>query len=393
MAKVYTSTIQVSCRKEHNCVRCGGAYSYPFARTVKGQAGNAEAASQRAQVAARKVIEQEVDVQPCPTCGTVQPDMIGQQRARSHKRTFWVIFVLLVTLLILRGTDILQSNTATWIAVAVCALAAASYGVADAKNFNRDTDANRRLAADRVATAGVLFQPGRPVATGMVETAPRSMVNRVTLGLVFLSVVLAAAPELLRMSRGWPLNDECYTPVVGPGDSTRVYLPQKITSIKGYWRGTPRAALAGQGPGGTPLPVKATANENNWGTTISVKSSEKNSSSTPWVNLELPDNASLAGKMVDCDINLDIQFPEASGSTSFVTQSLNMKHSLKLALAPPGAGTEYRTWWWRGTLAATGLLIVCGPVLIRAARGLQRQAPPTKTYALNAPPLPQAARA
>ena len=45
------------------------------------------------------------------------------------------------------------------------------------------------------------------------------------------------------MSKGWPLNDETYPPVVGPGDQVRVYMNQKITSIKSYWKGDAQVTL------------------------------------------------------------------------------------------------------------------------------------------------------
>ena len=84
MAKTYTSTIAVSCWKEHTCIRCGAVYAYEFVRNIKGQGSTEAKASLKAQAAADKAIRRDVDMQPCPTCGLYQPDMVGQQRARRH---------------------------------------------------------------------------------------------------------------------------------------------------------------------------------------------------------------------------------------------------------------------------------------------------------------------
>src|SRR5437764_1393403 len=93
MAKTYTSTIELNCWKEHICGCCGSAYSYEFKRRLSGRANTAEKASINAQAAVARALAHETDMQPCPTCGTFQPDMIGQQRARAHKRTFWLALI------------------------------------------------------------------------------------------------------------------------------------------------------------------------------------------------------------------------------------------------------------------------------------------------------------
>src|SRR5689334_13440122 len=124
MAKTYTSTIQIDCWKEHTCAACGSVYSYHFKRTARGQAGNADKATQNARANATKIMERDVDLQPCPGCGLYQPDMIGQTRAKRHKVVFWLMIVAAIVLLVLRGTDVLRADTATWAAVGLCALAA-----------------------------------------------------------------------------------------------------------------------------------------------------------------------------------------------------------------------------------------------------------------------------
>jgi hypothetical protein len=139
--------------------------------------------------------------------------------------------------------------------------------------------------------------------------------------------------------------------------------------------------------GGRTIPASATTNENNWGQTISAKSSEKNSGSTPWVAVSLPDDPSLAGKAVTCDIALDVAFPEATGSSNFQTVSRKMGRQVTMQLAQtPGAGASYNDWWWEGTVGGLVLLLACALALVGTARGLQRKAHPTRL--LSPPPSP-----
>jgi hypothetical protein len=84
MATTYTSTIQLRCWKQHTCVACGGGYRYELIRVIRGSARSAEGARAAAQKNFQKTLATDTDLQPCPTCGLHQPDMIGQRRAKRH---------------------------------------------------------------------------------------------------------------------------------------------------------------------------------------------------------------------------------------------------------------------------------------------------------------------
>src|SRR5947208_14516607 len=124
MATTYTSTLEIRCWKQHTCAACGALYSYLFVRKITGSGSTADRARVKAQANVSKAMATDVDVQPCPTCGLVQPDMIGQQRARRHKTVFWIALILLVALIILRLTNVLQADVATWALVGICAVSA-----------------------------------------------------------------------------------------------------------------------------------------------------------------------------------------------------------------------------------------------------------------------------
>jgi hypothetical protein len=352
-------------------------------RKVSGSASTKEKAIVNAQAAAKRAVEREVDMEPCPTCGLLQPDMVGQRRAKRHKALFWLALVVFATIVILRISYAIRTDTAIWAAVAACAVVALLHLIVDLPDPNRNVDGNKMLAEQRVSAGAVRHTAGQ-FTPGSTELSriPRTMGHRLVLLLLLLAVALAAEPEAIRLARGWPLNTECYPPVVGPGDRARIYMTEKIDSVKGYWRGRPRVVVHEQGAG-RKLQATAETNQKDWGSSISVKSSEKHNKSTPWVNVSMPDEASLAGKPVTCDIDLNISYPEMQGSSSFHELRSRMQRSVNLQLAPRGAGASYDEWWWTGTVLAMGIALVCGACLWRAARGLQKRANATRTFALD----------
>jgi hypothetical protein len=394
MGKTYTSTIEVACFKEHTCTCCGAVYSYNLQRTVKGTAATADKATANAQKAAALALEREVDLEPCPTCGLLQPDMIGQRRVGRHKTVFWVALIVFAAIIIMRAAYLIQADIAIWAAVAACAAAAVALWLTDTADPNRNPEANRQTAEGRVASGAVAHTAGK-LAPGAQELArvPRSLVHKMTLAMLAIAVVMAAAPEVVRLARHWPLNSDCYPPVVGPGDQSRIYMTDKIDSIKGYWRGHPSVSLHEDGATASTakaIPLQATTNQNDWGREISAKSSEKHSSSTPWVAVTMPDDPALGGKTMACDVVLGVEYPEVTGSSSFQTVASKMNRNLTLQLAStPGAGGSYNDWWWEGTVGGMAVLLVCALVLVGTSRALQRKARPTRL--LSPTPRPVAA--
>lgn len=374
MGKTYSSTIQLRCFKDHACAACGNTYQYLMTRKVVGNSGrSAEHASQKCRQAVDRTMRDEVDEQPCPTCGLVQPDMVGQRRRRSHKLTLILMTILALAVLILRGAYVLNNISATWILTAVTALAAMGYAATEGTNPNKDLAANRERAAAAVA-AGTVRTIGeqRPAARqpGGGDLAGRAGSWWLFVLFAALAPLVAAVPEVVRHAQAWPANDAFYPPVVGPGDTARVYMPEKISSVKGYYRGSSSANF--EVPSAEPAPLTTTMNQNNWGKTINVKSSEKSSSSRPWVEVTVPQTDALAGQKGDCAVHLTVEYPAISaGGSSFEVESQEFDHHFPLVLAPAGAGTKYGSIWWSAGAASVGVLFVAGLLLRWAAKRLQ----------------------
>lgn len=380
MATTYTSTVQVRCWKQHTCVGCGGSYLYELIRTVKGTGSTADGARAHAQKNVQKTLEKDTDLQPCPTCGLHQPDMIAQRRSSRHWIMFWVSLVVAGVLLILVATHTVQFYVASYLMALVCAAAAAACVLTERWNPNQNVADNRARAADLVSRGVLRHNPGQPVADQDLQRharPPASGMQIASLVLAAAAVLLALVPDVARAAQGWPTNAEAYPPVVGPGDQARVYMKDSISSIKGYWRGKPEAVIK---DGERRLTARATTNDNSWGGTIYAKSSEKSTSSTPWVAVTVPRDASLAGKTVGCDIDLAVEYPASQGGSSFRTTSSKMHRNVRLALAQSGAGDSYETMWWASTVSGVGLVLLAGLLLVGAASALRKRAHPTQVF-------------
>lgn len=384
MAKRYTSTIQLQCWKEHTCVCCDSVYSYVMTRKVVGTASTPEKAHAAMQLQASKVVQQQTDMHPCPTCGLYQPDMIGPRRANRQMLVLIIAVVLFGIALIVRGCNGAQSDAISWTLAIIAALTFVFQVVIDFQNVNRDPITNQRIAQERVAAGQIRHTPGRTDArTDEFASPGRSVFHLAAIAMLALSLIPILAPDIIRTSRKWPFNPECYPAVVGPGDQTRIYTRQKIVSVKGYWRGTPQVLLHYPGGPEDGETASATTNQNTWGDTINdVKSEEKNSNSTPYVDLTLPDTPALANKDVNCDIDLKIQFPQMSGSSTFEVSSSEMQTPITIHTAGPGDGARYNSLWWTGSVAGIAMTIFASFILRGVSIRRWKLAKPSKTYAL-----------
>lgn len=384
MATTYTSKIDLRCWKEHTCIGCNAAYAYELIRQIKGTGSTAAAAEASAKVAVHRAVERDTDLEPCPTCGLYQPDMIGQRKASKNLAVFWLALIAFAIILIVCGANGLQADLVTWVAVIAGGAAGICLLRIDLGNPNVSLNENIVHAQKRVAAAKLRSaKAGQPHALreDPVRTG-QPLVHNALLLIVLLAVAALAAPEGIRMARGWPTNAGCYPPVVGPGDSTRIYFSEKISSVKGFWRGKAVAQLLDlQNPSRPGIMLQATANQKDWGSSISVKRSEKDVSSTPWVSIEVPANEELAGKTRTCDIQLDLAYPYmGSGSYMFTTKRQTLEHRQTLKLGPTGSGAAYSMLWWNATAGGMLAILICALLLYYQAQALRRQAKPTRSY-------------
>jgi hypothetical protein len=397
MATTYTSTIEVNVWKEHTCVGCGTVFRYLFKRKKTGQGGSPQKAEANARKAVVRALEHEVDLQPCPGCGLYQPDMIAVRRRRGHWWVFWASVPVLGLLLILAAADVLALGLASWLAAAACAGLALAHLLIDLNNPNRNLEDNQRLGAARAERGDLWVPEGRRPDPGEGTDPGSGRGSGHLFGYLFLAlgVVAFAAPEGLRLLRGWPTNPGWHPPVAGPGDEPYVYFADRVTSVKGYWRGTGGALVLNARelglPSGTTLPL--VTKSDNWGNSIRVKSSEKNSRSRLWARVRLPSNADLTGKDLQLKLQLNVEYPAVIPGqvNKWAKRQDTFSQTASLRLAAPAAGATYREGWWLGMLAGSALLLLPGAGLALLAGAFRNKALPTQIVVPKPPAEPEEA--
>jgi hypothetical protein len=392
MAVRHTCTINLRCWKRHTCVACGGQFSYLFLRKAVGTASTPEAATKAAQANAKKRLAGDVDSHPCPTCGIYQPDMIASNRGKWQGWLLGLSIVAVIVLFILSASHALQDDVlAPSAAVTIAAIGLLQFFV-DAQRPNRDPAANRQTALKSLQR-GVLRhdKPGQTqVGVDAVWRPSGSRFGPVAFVCCVAALLGLLSPSIVRDSQGWPFNQNCYPPVVGPGDSTCFYMSQRLQSVKGYYRGTV-TATAREAGGGPEFTLRAQTSQADWGQTINdVKAGEESSSARPWVTLDVPGKAELAGKQIECRVQLNAAYPVANpGGKTFHTEQGTFSDNLSLQLGPPRSGSTYRTIWWCAALGGMSLFLVAGALRLGDAWRLRKQALPTSVY--NDPPPEQPA--
>lgn len=234
---------------------------------------------------------------------------------------------------------------------------------------NRHQERNLRQAK-RLASRGQLELDSGPDAT-MVYGPPRVLTRWavVPLAVGSFGALMAFAPLALTAFTRWPVSPDTKPEVVSPGDTVRVWFPEKVSALHGHWAGTPRAVLVG--PDG-PTPLPASSQMKFWGSTIGGKDSY-NKLATLWADVALPDDPRLVGSTIKVQVDMAVEYPSANGST-FDTVEGTMTATRRYTLAAPGASAAYPTAFVVALVGA-GLVSACGFVLWGMEGGLRRIPP------------------
>ena len=384
----YSASMSIKCWKQHTCIGCGAVYRYLFTREKKAQASTPEGAEQAVEKQVADAMEREVDARPCPTCGILQPEMVGAKRAVVHGWMIALAVIWLIAALILCGTHVMTFNTLAMISLLIGLCMALANFATVMINPNADLAGNKQEAQKLIKSRTLaLDQAGKSPTPVRVPGSEKFSPTAIA-AIAFLAAGAfgMAVSEEMRMVRGWTLNPDLYPPVMGPGDTSRLYFANSISSVKGHWGGTATVKCSNaKDLGAAGARFTATSRESSWGSSINVKSTEKNSSSTPWADLQAPDEDELAGRSASLVVDLNVSYPSMMGSSSFSNSSSKFTASTTVELSSPGAGGTYRTLWWGGMIVG-GLLSAIGSFLfLNMAKGM-RTGTPVRCYPLDQPP-------
>lgn len=369
----YTATLEVSAHKIHECVLCGAVFRYVMKRSCSGTGGTQEAAKTSLVENVKTTMEGGVDTHPCPTCGMVQPEMVGAERSSSHTMQAVAAGLVTLVLAILMGSHAAHLSTACQAGVGLYGgLAAWAFMTASRNPNGRLAEGQSKAQAKVAAGTLVVEDPGDKTSPRLPEPA-RTTDGRHQVGFALLAaaVFLALAPEALRLMGGHALNPRFYPAVLGPGDTSTFYFAKEIHSVKGYWRGKAVAAILdaeGLGEDGV-LPCEAAAKDKSWGKEMRVKSSEKSQGSTIYAAITIPAEPALAGREVELGARIVYQYPKMDGGSTFSVASDKLDERTPVKLAGAGAGAAYSRNCWAGVMGGgLALLAACILLAVRAGK-------------------------
>lgn len=394
MASKYSASIELECWKEHVCVGCGSTFRYRLKREKSGQAPTMSAAEAVARKAAVTSLKNDVEMQPCPTCGIIQPDMVGDTYATGHGCLLVILAILLGILgvfVILREEIVLfPLYLGTWIAVGICALGALGHIWMAKRNFNRDLEANRQEAREAIQKNDLRLEKPGHLEQPLLATIPRrfGMGERIVFFLLFLGIGSFASAEIARLVSDWPLNHDCEPVVVGPGDDLTIYLSDEVSSLKGLWNGQAAVeVLNARELGLKSNRLPASSKNDNWGNYIWGKRVETKNSRL-WTRIVIPKEEDLAGRKMNLNIILDVKYPAAEGS-GFLNEEQTFEHAAELHLSSPHAGLVYRFLWWGGGVMGGLLVLLSGYWLKRQGNGMKREALPSRMIPIDDDEAPE----
>jgi len=390
MATRYKATQKVECWKEHTCIRCGSTFRYLFKIKKTGRGQTKSAAEAAAHNAVVRALDNDVEMQPCPSCGLYQPDMVGDDLATNQGCVLipvaaLVIILTFVAALASFGVFALPLYLLTWIAVGVCMLGALAHLWVARRNPNRNMEANREKAQEQILKKSLkLVKPGQAEQSlAAPEPWQISSGHKLAFLLLFLGIGIVATAEITRLASGWPLNRTCDPVVVGPGDDSCVYLPHEVNSIKGLWHGSASVAvLNAKELGLTNEQLPAVSKSSTWGERIIGK--HVSSENSPiWTSVTIPDTADLAGKDMRLHIEMQVRYPAAHGLRSFQDEQQDFEDAVDLHLASPHAGILYRALWWGGWMIGGALVVLMGLRLRQLENRRKQDAQPAKVISIE----------
>lgn len=406
MATTFNVSRTIECWKKHACSGCGGEYRYKFVRKLTAQGNSEQAALDALNKKIDSAVGAEVDKRPCPTCGRVQPDMIGQEKASAHTVVSVLAFLLVIIPIVLGATYVLGGNVPAFIVAGVLGLAAVLHLLVAFENLNSNPERNIDKAATFIADGSM-----QQVSAGdTANLAPAPGLIRggqcVGLALAFLAVLAALVPVGFQMMNGLAFNSGTKPDVISPGDEVKVYFPTKIDCMKSNWRcvslksvekmakqfqpgmprpdinavlpySPPRARIVNAAEFGLPnQELDSSSSETVWPDKIYVKRSQEHTHPWIWAIVKLPDDDRLQSKTIELEFEMDLLYPTMQGNQAESRIDDGVVNKVTLVLAKKGDGPLYKMLWWGGLVGGAVLMLIAGLVMRASNSALKRSVPP-----------------
>ncbi|MBS1913054.1 MAG: hypothetical protein JST22_13790 [Bacteroidetes bacterium] len=391
--KAYTATMTAACWREHMCGACGGAFRALLETSATSDYATPSEARLAALEAAEKLLADTVAMQPCPSCGLYQPDMVAQAPMRRHRKWTTIAAIAIVPLALIAGPQSAGSIMADILTIAVtifCAAAAFVHIRTVLHNPNRDLAANRAAATGAIGAGWMeMLVPGIPNPATAKQWRSRYRTSRLlACAASILGALLTSAGVLFVHAHNWPVNEHADPVIAGPGDDVKLTMVETITPLEGLWRATAKAQVANAGELGlADTALQTTSNLDVWHESISRDFSLIAREVQPWAIVTLPATEMLAGRRIWIQVDLAAHYPDASGSVSFHNADTTFSDTYVLQLAAPHAARDSVLIRAGGLALGSALVIAAGYLLHRLALRESNLALPTRTISLHDNPI------
>jgi hypothetical protein len=388
MAVSYRATIDLRGWKEHTCCGCGAGYRYRFRRKQTGYGATEKAATAAATAAAVRTVEGTVKQCPCPRCGEYPPEMIAARRSRRHFLLFLATLFVFGALYVLGETGLLSLPVVLYLLALLASLILVGNVVVGLLGPNGDLEANKAYARQLLQEGALQPAPVDPDE----KCAPARVRDATGFGfwvaflLLSATLLLILGAELVRGVNGWPLNVKIEPPALGPGDTARIALPQRIESVQGRWKATARARALNAKELNLPSEtLSVQTRDAGWGTEITARYSEDQSGAHPWVDVQLPAVPELEHKALLVELTVKATYPvlHSERPDEFQDREQDFTHTVTLHLGSPSAGMLYRTYWRLGILGGGAMFLLASGFYLSRDAALRRCGQPTRVIPMD----------
>jgi len=384
MAVIVTTTITARCWKQHTCSACGCVYRYLFTRKKAASGTPHDNTRGQAELKIARAIRNDIDECPCPTCGLVQPDMVGK-----YKKTWHLVFTVVTGVIL--GLIVLSANNgglpldqAGKVAAAVAGFAVLGHLLTALGNPNARPARNRKEVQQQMeAGKVVVVRPG--TAPNFAAVPPNlSVVQAACLLAIFVAPPAFLAVVWVSDRHPMPRNQGLKPDVIGPGDVVTIPMKTSIQSIGGYWRGNPTVKVLNAAETGAPSKLIASSDAAGWGKFITVKSSsDPFDPIKPWVKVSIPEDANLGGKDLRLQVALAVSYPvETRKGGNHIEKSSMVQQEVEIHLAETGLDRLYKDTWNKGIGIGLGGCLLGGLALTFLNQRLKSLALPHQVFAL-----------
>jgi hypothetical protein len=356
---IYEVSATARCWRLYDCVECGCAYRYLCVSEVTGAGGTPEMAAENANLAAAKALEEDVQSQPCPQCGLVQPYMTAHKKYKRH--TLYTVLALAAAGagagILLAGKTGVERGELLLAGGAIFAFL--FHLLQSLSNPNWSRRRNLRFAQSELAARRTeVVREGE-----MNDDDPRTKIFG--LGHVFYlvlaagAVIAAGVPGTMAKMKGWHWNQDVTPGMVAPGDTVRVNFTETVDSAGGMWLGHPKVTWENAAEfGGGPAPFTVRAKSDDW--EEATGKNLKNETVNLGVDLVLNADEELVGKTLQVKIDMNVLYPRAGVADTITPEMTKASRTVSFKVGPPGALAESQQVRTVGSWTALGLIFLSG---------------------------------